>query len=253
MHDSTTRFSDRVENYVRARPGYPQAIVDVLRDRGVIVAGSRVADVGAGTGISSRLFLEAGCEVIAIEPNEAMRAAADKALSTYIAYHSASGTAEETTLANGSVDLVVAAQAFHWFDRVRFRRECWRILASYGHVALIWNDRKTTGSEFLEAYEALVVRFGTDYTTVNHRNVGDFGVAEFFAPAKHEAFRCENVQRLDYAGLEARLLSSSYAPNRGSPKCDEMLVELRRMFDLNQHEGVVEVVYETQLYFGRLS
>jgi SAM-dependent methyltransferase len=253
MSKPTERFSDRVDDYVRARPGYPEAVIAMLRKRIGLSPAWAVADVGAGTGISSKLFLDAGNAVTAVEPNAAMRDAAERALKHHVRFGACEGTAENTGLPEASVRLVVAAQAFHWFDRAAFRRECQRILDPGGHVVLIWNDRKTSGSSFLEKYERLLEEHATDYASVNHRNVGEEGVTQFFSPVRcqHEVF--PNVQRFDFEGLKARLLSSSYAPQAGHPRCEPMLGALRNIFDATQDDGLVEMTYETHLYWGQVT
>src|SRR5437899_1233764 len=134
--NSTERFTDRVADYVRFRPHYPPAVFAELRDRLGLGAGSSVADVGSGTGISARPLLEMGCTVFAVEPNAAMRSAAEQWLGDFPRFQSIAGTAEATTLAEHSVDAVVAAQAFHWFDAASARREFQRILKPRGWVAL---------------------------------------------------------------------------------------------------------------------
>ena len=169
--DATARFTGRVDDYVRARPGYPEAIFDDLLAAGALRLGAVVADIGSGTGISSEPFLRRGFELFGVEPNAAMRAAAEGALARYPRFRSQPGAAEATGLAPRSIDLVVAAQAFHWFDGAHARDEFARILTAGGQVALIWNSRRSTGSPFLAAYEELLLEFGTDYTQVGHRGV----------------------------------------------------------------------------------
>lgn len=247
------RFSDRVADYVKARPTYPRAVTDVLRDATGLRDGWVVADVGCGTGISARLLLDAGCHVVGVEPNDAMRAAADAALAGERRWRSVAAPAEATTLGGASVDLVVAAQAFHWFDGSAARREFRRILRGARPVALIWNDRKAGGTPFLDGYESLLETFGTDYSTVNHRNVGDGGVAAFFTPAAFTKTVLPNAQQLDLAGLLARLASSSYMPAPGHPRHAAMVDAAKALFDRTNTDGIVEILYETQVYVGRLS
>src|SRR5690606_31073628 len=114
--DATGRFTHRVDDYVRGRPDYPPELVDTLLAAGALGPGDRIADLGAGTGISSRLFLERGFAVVGVEPDAAMRAAADAGLAGFPGWRSVGGRAEATGLAPASVDLAVAFQAFHWFD-----------------------------------------------------------------------------------------------------------------------------------------
>jgi ubiquinone/menaquinone biosynthesis C-methylase UbiE len=247
--DSKERFSDRVENYVRFRPGYPPEAVEVLKKACGLTRDSFVADIASGTGIFTRLLLENGNRVFGVEPNADMRQAGEEYLAKYPKFTSIVGTAENTGLPNQSVDLVTAAQAAHWFDREKTRREFQRILKPTGYAALIWNDRRLEASAFDHDYEQLVLQHGTDYTDVNR-----FGKAadQFFG-----GFRCElrvlpNFQELDYQALEGRLLSSSYAPQTGHPSHAPMLAELRRLFDAHQSGGNVRMEYDTRLYFGQL-
>lgn len=254
MPAATERFSNRVADYVAARPGYPAGVIDALRDRANLNGATRVADVGAGTGVFARQLLdEADCEVIAVEPNDAMRDVMIATIGPRDRFRAVAGTAEATTLDDASVDLVTAAQAFHWFDRVAFRRECRRILVLGGRVAILFNDRLTEGSPFLVGYEQLLAEFGTDYANVNHRRLAAREFAELFGPGGHDRVVFTNVQRFDFAGLKSRLLSSSYAPAADDPRAPAMLDALQRLFDATNDDGIVEMVYETQLSIGRVN
>jgi len=250
--DATQRFTSRVDDYVKARPGYPAGVVDVLRARVGLDSTWAIADVGSGTGISARLFLQAGNRVFAVEPNDAMRAAAEKSLAHFQNFTSVVGTAERTTLPDGAVHLVVAAQAFHWFDRAAFRAELPRICKPGGQVLLLWNDRLLAGSPFLEAYERLLQQFATDYKAVNHQNITPEDLAAFFGRPPSRA-DLPNEQRLDFEGLRARLLSSSYVPRQGHERFAAMLAELRRIYDVNAEADAVRVLYRTQMFFGPLA
>jgi SAM-dependent methyltransferase len=251
--NSTQRFSDRVADYVKYRPSYPREIVTFLHDTCGLAPDAKVADIGAGTGISAKVFLDEGHPVVAVEPNDAMRAAADTLLASYAGFTSVAGTAEATTLDDASVGLVIAAQAFHWFDPVTARREFARILKPRGLVALFWNSRLLEGSAFLEDYEALLQRYSTDYQAVAERYGDDESMAAWFGDSfAHKAY-FPNRQLLDLAGLEGRLMSSSYAPKAGHPNHEPMLAGLRELFARTQHDGVVEFSYETRVYVGYAS
>jgi SAM-dependent methyltransferase len=244
------RFTSRVDDYVRARPGYPVEVVATLAARYGLAPGWTVADVGAGTGISAALFLAFGCTVIAVEPNAAMRAAAEARLGSDPRFGSVDAAAEATTLERASVDAVVAAQAFHWFDKARFRAECLRILKPQGVVALLWNVRRADATPFAAGYERLLLDYATDYLTVRHENVSDEEIAAFFGgPYSRHVF--DNAQALDLAGCRARLLSSSYAPAEGHPRHAPMLAAMERLFVEHQRGGVVELPYHARLYAGR--
>lgn len=249
----TARFSDRADDYARGRPGYPDALFDAVVGLGALEPGATVADLGAGTGISAEPLLARGLRVVAVEPNDAMRAALAARLGSRTGLVIVAGSAEETGLARHSVDLALAAQAFHWFDVERTRAELRRILrAPESRVALVWNARRASGTPFAEAYEELLLRHGTDYKEVGHRGVGKERLASFFG-GPFEERRFENVQRLEFAGLSARLLSSSYVPAAGQPGHDAMMAELSAIHAAHASEGVVEIWYDTELSIGALA
>lgn len=248
--DPRTRFTDRVADYVRHRPDYPAAVLAALREAG-LGEGAVVADVGSGTGIFSELLLRSGAEVHAVEPNEAMRGAAEAMLGDNPRFRSVAGSAEATGLAGASVDLVTAAQAFHWFDHAAARAEFRRILRPGGAVALIWNNRRERSTPFLAAYEELLQRFGTDYAAVSHRQIDPERLAGFFG-ARAEPTIFPHAQELDREGLRGRLLSSSYTPREGDPARAPMLRALDEIFDRHQQDGRVRIEYDTELYVGLL-
>lgn len=248
---STDRFSGRVADYERGRPGYPEALFDRLVDATGLAAGATVADLGAGTGISSAPLLRRGLQVVAIEPNAAMRAAAARRLGLTAGFRVVDGTAEATGLPAASIALVLAAQAFHWFDADLARAELRRILRPGGSVALVWNARKARGRPFLEAYERLLLDFGTDYREIGHRGIAAGKLLRFFG-AEPAHYRFDNVQPLDLEGLRARLLSSSYVPAAGHPGHEEMLAELDAIFADHQQGGRIDIHYDVDLFLGRL-
>jgi SAM-dependent methyltransferase len=250
--DPTRRFTDRVEDYVRYRPGYPSGLLPLLEEELGIEASWTVADIGAGTGLSARPFLELGYTVIAVEPNGAMRAAADAAYGGHSGFRSVAGTAEDTGLPPGSVDLVTAGQAFHWFDPDAARRHFLAILRPPFPAALIWNTRLTEGRAFLEDYEALLVAFGTDYDAVRHDRI-DAAVLRAFFRGGHTRRTLPNAQLLDWPGLRGRLLSSSYTPGPDHPDRPPMLRRLRAVFDDHQRDGRVRMDYVTEVYAGWLA
>ena len=156
--DSTQRFSDRVENYIRYRPSYPAQVLETLRSECGLSASSTVADIASGTGIFSRLLLEDGNRVYGVEPNREMRQAAERLLADFRGFMSIAGTAEATTLPDQSVEFATAAQAAHWFDLPKARKEFARILKPQGWAVLIWNERCTDTTPFLREYEELLLR-----------------------------------------------------------------------------------------------
>ncbi|MBS1624138.1 MAG: class I SAM-dependent methyltransferase [Bacteroidetes bacterium] len=251
MADNTNRFSDRVDHYIRYRPGYPSEVLLYLEQQTGLDAGWTIADIGSGTGISAEMFLKNNNKVYAVEPNKEMREAADRLLCHHAGYVSVDGTAENTTLPVQSVDLITAAQAFHWFDRAAFRREARRIARDGAWYALIWNERKVA-SPFEIAYEDLLIRYATDYTTVDHRNISPEDLKDFFAPSEMTTRTFYNEQLFDYEGVKGRLLSSSYAPNEGHERYEPMLAYLRQIFDAHQAGGRVGFSYDCHLYLARV-
>jgi SAM-dependent methyltransferase len=249
---TTERFSDRVENYVKYRPDYPATVLDRLRDEKILSENSVIADIGSGTGISSKLFLQNGNEVFGVEPNNEMREAAEKYLAAEKLFHSMNGTAEETTLKNNSVDIVLAGQAFHWFDAEKSKIEFKRILKPEGNVVLIWNDRKTNSTDFLIAYEDLLKMFGTDYGKVNHKNIDEKNFDAFWGKGNWRNFSVPNFQDFTFEGLKGRLFSSSYVPAEDHPDSAFMVSVLKKIFMRYQENGLVRFEYDTIVYFGQL-
>lgn len=247
--DATRRFTSRVADYVAARPHYPAGVLDVLRRRVGLAPGWVIADAGSGTGISAELFLSNGNTVYAVEPNDAMRSAAEERLGGRAGFHSVAASAESTGLPGQSIDLVVAAQAFHWFDPGRFRAECRRVLRPGAWVLLMWNDRQSGPDAFSAGYETLLRRHGTDYERVAHRRLHRAEFDAFFG-GPYEAVELANAQALDSDGLRRRLLSSSYVPQSDDPRAPAMLADLQDLFDRHQHAGRVTLHYLVQMYFG---
>jgi SAM-dependent methyltransferase len=250
--DPTRRFSTRVEHYLAYRPSYPEAVFDLLADDCGLSPDWAVADIGSGTGILSQLLLARGNQVFGVEPNAEMRRAAESLLADQARFTSVEGTAEATTLDDDSVDLVVAAQAFHWFQPEAARAEFARILRPAGWVALVWNDRRKTASPFLAAFEELLLEHGTDYRQVDHSRLGVVDIQHFFGTAKIGTAVFDSQQDLDLDGLTGRLLSSSYIPAPGEPGHEATLAHLQAIFEIHQVDGKVVIEYDTRVYFGRL-
>jgi len=249
--NATSRFSDRVENYIRYRPGYPVEVLDTLKKECGLTPPQLIADIASGTGIWTRVLLENGNTVFGVEPNVDMREAGERLLSAFPKFNSVAGKAEATTLPDASLDFVTAAQAAHWFDRVRTRQEFLRILKPSGWLVLLWNERELDTTPFLRDYEQLLLTFGTDYEQVRHERTTD-SVNEFFDPLSYQKRVFLMRQEFDYAGLEGRLLSSSYAPGPGHSKHPPMLKELRRIFEQHARAERVAFDYKTRVYFGHL-
>lgn len=249
MKDPTQRFSNRVENYVKYRPGYPTEILKLFRGEMNLTSSSVVADVGSGTGISTKLFLENGNPVFGVEPNEPMRRAAEEVLKHYPNFTSIDGTSTKTNLPETSVDLITAFQAFHWFEGDKTRDEFKRILKPGGYVALVWNERQTDTNEFLIDYEKFLLKFATDYTKVRHENTGEEELGKFFEKGfAVEVF--QNEQILDFAGLKGRVLSSSYMPAADDAGYEPMIEELKTLFTKYREQDRITILYDTRVNYG---
>ncbi|NPV00984.1 MAG: class I SAM-dependent methyltransferase [Brevinematales bacterium] len=252
MNDGKTRFSNRVDNYAKHRPGYPAEAVDYLFSEAGFASGSAVADMGAGTGIFTRILLERGAKVYAVEPNAEMLAQAENDLSGIAGFIPVHAPAEETGLDSGIVDFITAAQAFHWFDFDGAKREFARILKPGGKAVLIWNDRVTEGDSFGKEYDGLLQRYVYRYDTLVHKrfSIGDF--AGLFADGVFRTAVFDNSQEFDFDGMRGRMLSSSYAPLEGETNYEEIMAGLREIFERNQSGGKVKLKYQTQLFWGEV-
>jgi SAM-dependent methyltransferase len=252
VKDATQRFSSRVDNYVRYRPSYPREIIGLLQSECGLTPEWLIADIASGTGIFTRLLLENGNRVFGVEPNADMRTAGEKHLESYAKFKSVAGSGEATTLEDHAVDIVTAAQAAHWFDLEKCRREFIRILKPGGWCVLVWNERQLDTTPFLRAYEQLLQEYGSDYQQVRHE-LTTARIDEFFAPSRFRKQSFRLRQEFDYPALQGRLLSSSYAPQTNAPEYPAMLVELRKIFDSNETNGRVAFEYDTRVFYGQLS
>jgi SAM-dependent methyltransferase len=250
--DPAERFSDRVEDYARYRPGYPRELIETLSTDCGLNEGAAIADMGCGTGNLAVIFLENGNTVFGVEPNAAMRAACRKTMQRFHRFHQIGGRAEATGLRTASVDFVVAGQAFHWFEPAATRAEFRRILKAGGWVALVWNERGGGPSAFLDAYEAILLRHGTDYRKIRESRGDEASIMAFFQGGGIRRAAFTHAQRFDFDGLKGRLLSSSYAPLAGHPAHEPMIGELREAFERYQKDGCVQFQYETSLWYRRL-
>jgi SAM-dependent methyltransferase len=224
MASTIERFSNRVENYVKYRPDYPKETLHLFREEMNLQNDSVIADIGAGTGISARMFLENGNPVFGVEPNAAMREAAENFLKEF---------------------------PFHWFDETKTRKEFKRILKKNGFVVLMWNERQLDTTAFLKDYEKLLIEFGTDYQKVRHENITKEILGGFFQADFREAV-FQNGQTIDFDGLRGRMLSSSYIPSEGNPRFSEMIKNLELLFATHAENGKIDILYDTRIFYGQI-
>ncbi len=241
-----------MENYRKYRPHYPDTFIPFLAGATGLEPSSVIADIGSGTGISSELFLKNGNEVFGVEPNKEMREAGEEYLSAYPKFHSIDGTAEKTTLSDAAIDILIAGQAFHWFQIEETKKEFRRIIKQNGWVVLFWNERLLGASLFLQEYEALLLQYGVGYPVVAEKDIKE-NIRHLFLERGFTFRLFSNSQSFDYDGLKGRLLSSSYVPKTDSPHFLPMLAELKQIFSRHQKNGKIEMLYQTEVSFGQLS
>ena len=244
------RFSNRVANYVKYRPSYPRQVLQLFKDKMDLTEASVIADIGSGPGISARLFLENGNTVYCVEPNDAMRAAAELLLRESAGFRSVNGDSKNTTLPDASVDFVIAAQAFHWFDPEPTKTEFRRIRKPGGFTALLWNLRQLDTTPFLREYEKFILGNANDYAAVRHENITAAEITAFF-DQEYEHAIFDNVQIFDFEGLKGRLFSSSYMPPEDSERGRVIEEDLYRLFTKHAENGKIEIFYDTNIFYSK--
>jgi len=252
MSEPTERFSDRVADYQNYRPSYPPEVVDTLISECNLNSRSTIADIGSGTGIFTRLLLDKNFHVVGVEPNQSMRGAAEQQLSNYRKFTSTEGQSEHTDLADHSIDLITAAQAFHWFKGDETRQEFIRVLKPGGQVALIWNQRKLE-QPFQKEYDAMLRKYAADYNSVNHMNISYENIAGFFSPNKVLTFEFGNTQVFDLVGFLGRMQSSSYTPKSNTSEHGILMRAAENLFNSYECDGVITFEYVTRLYLSSFS
>ena len=249
----TERFTSRVEEYRKHRPGYPPDIIPILKNEGVLRSSSIVADIGSGTGLLTRLFFPHARTVYGVEPNAAMRQQAEQDYADEANFISLPGSAEDTGLPPASIDLLAAGQAFHWFDRDKAYDEFRRILRPGGAVLLVWNYRDIDADELQRRYEEILTTFIPDYKQLDHKTITDAKIHDFYHHRNVRKFSLPNCQRFDLESLRGRVLSSSYVPKPPHPVAAQVLSQVEKLFDDFQQDGTVHFIYKTILYLGRLN
>jgi ubiquinone/menaquinone biosynthesis C-methylase UbiE len=250
--DSTKRFSNRVDNYVKYRPGYPDEVIKFLQKECNLSDGSVIADIGSGTGIFTALLLNKGYKVYAVEPNNDMQQAAIHQFGENKNFVPVNNGAEATALPGKSIDLIVCAQAFHWFNNEKTHAEFRRILKDEGQAALIWNNRQADADDFSIAYEDILKTHTKEYSEVNHRNISESDLKALFRNGEYKAVYYPNVQVFDEGGLAGRAFSSSYVPPEGTEEGEKFRKLLKDIFEKYNQNGKVSFHYTTEVYLGRV-
>lgn len=249
-----TKFDGKGEIYAQFRPTYPQECVGTLFSELHLTAQDAVADIGAGTGKLTQLLLERGCTVYAVEPNADMRKIAEETLSGFPNFISVNGTAEHTDLPACSVSCITAAQAFHWFDRQAFRRECQRILKPNGSVALLWNSRDEA-SALVQENDCINRLYCPNFKGFSGgmrgaRQAGEF--SDFFSNGVYRTLVFPFPLYFDEQGFIGRNLSASYAPKPADAAYGGYVAALRALFEKYAENGRVCMPNFTQCYIGNV-
>ena len=249
--DNTQKFSGLADNYTAGRPAYADALIDCLYAQYGFTEHSVIADIGAGTGKFAKQLLDRGSAVYCVEPNDDMRNTAVAELGPYPGFRAVNGTAEATALGDASVDYITAAQAFHWFDGVPFKRECQRILRPGGRVFLIWNSRDLTSpvnQASFEIFSQYCPNFkGFGGGTQRH----DVRIRQFFDD-RYEFIEFDNPLVYDRDKFISRCLSGSYSLKAGDPRFDEYMAALQTLFETYAQHGAITMANQTVAYVGRL-
>ncbi|HPZ10663.1 MAG TPA: class I SAM-dependent methyltransferase [Candidatus Eremiobacteraeota bacterium] len=251
--DSKKLFSGKVDNYIRYRPSYSEEALNFLYDKVGLRKDCIIADVGSGPGNFTEHLLKRGGAVYAVEPNENMRETAEKNLGSYENFHSVNGSGEFTGLESNSVDFIVSAQAFHWFDKIKAKKEFKRILKEEGKVILIWNKRLTSKTEFMTGYEAFLSGNIQNYEErATHRKLKDEDFRNLFKDGTYEKTVFPNEKMIIFEELKGLFLSLSYAPRPGDENYETLIEKLEELFEKYRVDNTVPFHYETQIYCGEI-
>lgn len=247
---STEKFTGKANAYSFARPGYPKEFIDYLYTKVGMSSCSIAADIGSGTGKFSVELLKRGTETYCIEPNDDMRKMAECELSVYPNFHSVKGTSDCTGLRDNSIDFITVAQAFHWFDRDKFKKESSRILKKDCCVILVWNIR--VECEFTTANQAVFEKYCPDFNGFSSEKRDRAGVDAFFE-GKYKQVKFANSRCLDRDSFIARCESASYSLSKNNPSYEEYIRALKDLFDKYASNGVIEIPSETTAYIGKIN
>lgn len=246
-----TKFDGMGKIYAKFRPTYPHTFIEYICSNVGINHESIIADIGSGTGILTRQMLEIAKKIFAVEPNNDMRAVAENDLSNYKNFVSVNGTAENTALEKSSVDFITVAQAFHWFDRAKFKAECTRILKPEGKIILVWNSRDFNAKSVKDS-DIINRKYCPDFKGFSGGIRGaeyENGFEDFFT-GKYEIKNFQNDFFYDLDGFIGRTLSASYALKEDDEKYPAYINELTECFNKHAIDGKMIIPNITKSYAG---
>lgn len=246
------RFSRVADNYARYRPRYSAELIPFLSSACGLKPDHKVADIGCGTGLLAESFLENGNIVYGVEPNDNMRAWAEKRLGSNPLFNSIVGTAEDTTLESGSVNFVTAGQAFHWFNHVPAKEEFRRILVPDGWLVLAWNwVNYSHATEFLTVFKHFWQKY-LDPRPIPEKPKRPEYIDRFFGEGNLQEEFLNNYQENDWETLRGWILSASTSPKPDDSQYPYLLADLEDLFGRYQENGLVTITYRTIVVYGRL-
>ena len=249
--DTTKKFDGRAKDYTASRPSYAIELIDCLYNTYGFSKSSIIADIGSGTGKFAKHLLERGSEVYCVEPNEDMRCVAENELREYANFHSVQGDAENTTLETGLVDFITTAQAFHWFDVKKFKKECLRIIKNSGRVFLIWNVRDNSDLLNQELYQ-IYTKYCPNFKGFSGGiEQDDPRIKEFF-DGQYDYVSFDNPLYFDKEKFISRSLSGSYSLKEGDREYEEYMQALIAAFEKHANNGIVSIANQSVAYIGSI-
>jgi SAM-dependent methyltransferase len=248
----TERFSGRVEAYRRHRSSYSREIIPLLRERCGLTPESIVADIGAGTGMLAELFLENGNRVLAVEPNPDMRAACEELIARFPLLSCIAGTAENTTLADHSIDFVTVGRAIHWFDQEKCRHEFARILRGSGWVVIAGQGPHQLTEPVIRDFRTILENHSIDFARIRQRYDIEAAVGRLFAGGDFQAAEFHDTEEMTYEDLEGFMLSLSVTPQPDHPGFPAMKQALHEYFARHESGGKLRMPTTCKVHFGHL-
>ena len=247
--DTTKKFDGRATDYTVGRPSYATELIDYLYNHYDLSPSSVIADIGSGTGKFAKHLLERGSEIYCVEPNADMRRIAEAELREYSNFHSVQGTAENTTLEDGFVDYITAAQAFHWFSVDKFRQECSRIISNNGKVFLIWNVRDPSDPVNQELYK-IYAQYCPNFKGFSGGITQDDPRIKEFFEDNYDYAAFNNPLYFDQEKFISRSLSGSYSLKEGDKDYAAYMAALTAAFHKYSQNGIVSIGNLSVVYVG---
>lgn len=243
------KFNGKSDVYSKFRPDYPDQLLKDLKIENKLDENSVIADIGAGTGIMTKKLLDLGFNVVVVEPNEEMRKVSIDNLKDYKHFVSVNGSAENTTLKNYSVDMIVVAQAFHWFDVGNFRKECQRIVKAEAKIAIISNERVTEhilNKEIADTYQ----KYCPNFKGFSNGLMGSDDIYDTFYQKGYSIKTYENPLIYNKNNFIGRHLSSSFSPNQDDELYPMLVESLGDIFDKHSKNGYLTLPNHTKCRCG---